>query len=288
MGGTTTTNTTQQSAQNTQPWAPAQPQLGAILGQLGGQPDPNANPYEQAALAQLQVNANNTPNLVPQATSLTNDLSAGGTDRTGILSGAYGNLQGTLNPIANASLDPTQTPGIQNLLSTIQNDVSNQVNSQFAGAGRDLSGMNQQTLARGIAQGEAAPLLAQYNQNVANATNAANSLYGAGATTASGLSGLDQQALANRLNALNVGQAIPTLQNLGPEAQLAAQNAARTLPLGNMSNIEQLLLPIAQLGSQTQGQQTGTQSTTTPLGPSLLAALLGGGAIASKFYKPGS
>ncbi len=57
---------------------------------------------------------------------------------------------------------------MQDVLKTIQNDVSNQVNGQFAGAGRSLSGLNTQTLARGLAQGEAVPLLNQYNQDIAN------------------------------------------------------------------------------------------------------------------------
>src|ERR1044071_4969699 len=212
MGGTTTVETKQQQQQQTDPWKYAVPQLQSVLGNISGLASPNANAQELQALAQLQANAGNTPNLVPQATSLTGDLSSGGIDRTGILSGAYGNLQGSLNPIANASLDPTQTPGIAALLATIRNDVGNTVNSQFAGAGRDLSGINEQTLARGIAQGEAAPLLAQYNQNVQNRMGAANSLYGAGAGTAAGLSGLDQQALANRLQAVGVGLGLPQLQ----------------------------------------------------------------------------
>ena len=38
----------------------------------------------------------------------------------------------------------------------------------FAGAGRDLSGLNTQTLARGLSQGEGQLVANQYNANVAN------------------------------------------------------------------------------------------------------------------------
>ncbi len=40
-------------------------------------------------------------------------------------------------------------PGFGDAMKTLNSDISNQVNGQFAAAGRDLSGMNTQTLARG-------------------------------------------------------------------------------------------------------------------------------------------
>ena len=58
--------------------------------------------------------------------------------------------------------------------------MQNSVNGQFAGAGRDLSGLNQQYLGRGITAAEAPILLNQYNQNVAQRQQAASGLLGAG------------------------------------------------------------------------------------------------------------
>jgi len=290
MGGTTTVEKQQQQQSQSAPWAPTQPFLNNLLANydvLSHNAAPTA--AETAAINQMAANAQNAPNLVPAATGLMGALNSGGIDRTGILGNAYSNYQSQLSPYANGqNLDPTKAPGMQSVLDTIRNDVSNNVNSQFAAAGRDLSGINQQSLARGIAQGEAAPLLAQYNQNVQNQLGAAGSLYGAGAGTAAGLSGLDQTALSNRLQGLGVGASIPELANVGPNAALNAGSVWRNLPLGNLSNIQNLILPIAQLGQQSSGSSSGTESTTAPMGPSILAGLLGMGAIGSKFYQPGT
>ena len=103
---------------------------------------------------------------------------------------------------------------------TITSDISNQVNSEFAGAGRDLSGLNQQTLARGLSQGLAAPLLGQYNTDVQNQLAAANSLYGAGNTTAGALTGSF------------VVEKVFTIPGLGQYFVNSVLNRDRTLILG--------------------------------------------------------
>jgi hypothetical protein len=224
----------------------------------------------------LQSSAGQLGDYTSQANGLLSNLFSGGQDFSGIANSAYGQLQQTLSPYTQSNYtDPTQTPGMQNVLDTIRNDVSNSVNGQFAGAGRDLSGANTQALARGISQGEAQPLLAQYNQNVQNQQGAANSLYNAGGSTAGLLSSLQQTGLGNQLSGL---QAAPLANNanVGAGATLQAGQTARGLPLSNLGQVLNLLLPIAGLG----GQSTGTSQTT---GSQTMSGAQQFGAIANPF-----
>src|SRR5262245_42943794 len=119
-------------------------------------------------------------------------------------------------------LDPRSTPGFADALAATNADITNQVNGMFAGAGRDLSGLNQQALARGLSQGEGQLVANQYNQNVANQLGAMGSLYGAGNTTAGLLSSLNQQDLANRQAGLGVASTGQSFANMPYEQQLAA------------------------------------------------------------------
>ncbi len=273
MGGTSKSGSDTSTTQNMQgtstqnPWAQAMPALQGILGGLNGQVGNYApTGAESGALNTLQQNAQGAQNYGGQATDLANSLmSGGGTQQNaGILGDAYANYQKQLNPIANQNNDPTQAPGMQALLDTIRSDVSNNVNGQFAGAGRDLSGMNTQALGRGIAQGEAVPLLNQYNQNVQNQLGAAGSLFGAGGQTAQGLQGFNQQGFQNQAQGLDTAMSgIPAAQNNQANQILQAGQTARGLPLQNLGMLEGLTVPLAGLGgtTNTTGTQTGTSAT---------------------------
>jgi hypothetical protein len=270
MGGTSKTQSTTQQQQTTAPWAPAQPALTDILSSIQGQiPNYSPNATETAAGNTATANAQAIPNWAPQASDLTNSYFGG--DPSGLLSPALQQYRDQLNPIANQNNDPLQTPGIQNLLATIRNDVGTSVNQQFAGAGRDLSGQNTQALARGIAQGEAAPLLGQYNTNVAAQTGAAGNLYNAAGQTAGALG-------ANQAQGFNFAGAVPTLATQGPSAVLQAQAAMRGLPLNNLGMLENLTVPIAGLGGQQTGnsQSQGTQQMSGAQQFALIAGGLGG------------
>jgi hypothetical protein len=262
-----TSSQTSHSDSTTAPWSPAQPALNGILGGINSQLGnyaPNAN--ENNALGQLAGNASSQQNYGNQINGMASSYLGG--DPTGLLNPALAQYQQQLGGIANQNNDPTQTPGMQNVLSTIRNDIGNSVNQQFAGAGRDLSGLNQQSLARGISQGEAVPLLGQYNQNVQNQTGAAGSLYGAAGGTASALTG--NQAQGTQYAAL-----APTYQNAPAQAQLAASAAARGLPLNNLGMLENLTVPIAGLGNQSSSSSQ-TQSNASPY--SMIMGALSGGA----------
>ena len=112
-------------------------------------------------------------------------LAGGGPDRTPMVNGAYDQYRVALAPFARGDyVDPASDPALRSYLDVLKNDVSTQVNGMFAGAGRDISGMNQQALARGITQAEAPVLLDAYNRALAGQRSAIDSIYGSGGQTA--------------------------------------------------------------------------------------------------------
>ena len=67
------------------------------------------------------------------------------------LQSGLSSLQSQLTPYANGSMIGNNS-ALQAQLDQIATDTTNQVNSQFAAAGRDGSGMNQQALARAVSR----------------------------------------------------------------------------------------------------------------------------------------
>ncbi len=250
---------TQQNSQ-TNPWAPAIPSLMGIINQAngvsGGNPAPTAT--QSGAFNQLESNAAQGD---PNAGAI-RDLSTGLLNSQSwapMATDAYKSLQDSLGGIANMNVDPTQNPEIAKMLETVRNDISNQVNGQFAAAGRDLFGMNQQTLARGISQGEAPILLNQYNTNVAQKQAAAQALQQAGANTAQTGAGLDQAQAALKAMGIDVGHQALAAQNYAPNQLLQLEQQKRALPFANLGMLASLIYPAAGLG----GTSSGTSNTTS-------------------------
>ncbi len=239
----------------TGPWAQAQPTLYGLLSGVNTQlANTGLSENEQSAINQLLQNAGNLPNWQPQATDLTNRFISG--DPTGLLNPALQDYRTQLSPIANADLDPMKTPGLQNYLSTVQNDITNQIRGQFAGAGRDFSGLEQQAIGRGVTQGLAPTIFNQYNQNVANRQNAASALFGGAGSVAGAMTG-------NYAQAPDFAQYAAQAGNTGANATLAAEALRRGIPLDQLQALSGISVPIAGLGNQTtqQTQQTGTTQT---------------------------
>lgn len=293
-------NQTQNST--TAPWATAQPALMGILGQLGGAlGTTGVTGAENNALTTLQNNAGNSAStFAPQFAKLANTLLSGGgandqapalqaglNDYRGALTGANGTAGQTLadytkrlSPTADGSMIG-QNPALQAQLDQIRTDVSNQVNGSFAGAGRDFSGANGMALGRGITQGLAPVLANQFNVDTANQRSAADALYGAGNTTtgiqtgnagagyAAGtgtgglLAGLQQQALANQGQGVTAAGQATDAANAGANATLAAEAQRRAIPVQALGLLAQIGIPIAGLGSQTNGTSTGTSNGTS-------------------------
>lgn len=264
--GTSSSNTNQQQQSVSSPWAPAQGELQSILGGLGGL-NTGVTGGQSSALSNLTNSANGLPNFGGAATNAANSFLTG--DPTGLLGPAYQQYQNQVNPIANASLNPMQTPGFSNALGTVNNDITNQVNGEFAGAGRSGSGLNTQQLARGLGQGEGQLISNQYNQNVANTQGAANGLLSAGMGTAGAMG-------QNIGTGLGFGSAVPGLSMAPGQAQLGAANTAYSTPFSNLGAAENLTVPIAGLGGQSQSSgQSNTQSNLSPL--AMMMGLFNGG-----------
>jgi hypothetical protein len=271
MGGTTQTQE-RTTSQQTQPWAPAQPVLTGILGQLGSV-NPGLSGAETSALGGLSANSGFLNQFTPQATGLANTLLAGGgPDRSGMINDAYAQYQKSLQPFAGGDyVNPASNPALRGYLDTIQTDVSNQVNGMFAGAGRDLSGANLQTLARGIAQGEAPVLNDAYNTARNQQIAAINSLYGAGNTTGGLLSQFDQTRLANQQAGLGVAKTAQGFALDPYNQQLAIEAQRRGIPLSTLQALAGIATPIAGLGQSSTG--TSTQTSSSPFNPLSLLPL---------------
>jgi hypothetical protein len=262
MGGTSQTSQTQQSTTN--PWAPAQPALGGILGQVTNGLDHTAlTGTESGALDTLTQNGQNaTAQYAPQIGGYANDLLAGGgaLNQAGNVNQNYLNYRNATQPLANnTNYDPYNTPGFSDAIRTMTNDITNNTNGQFAAAGRDFSGANSMALGRGIAQGVAPTIAAQYNANRDAQQGAAGNLYGAGNTNSGILAGLQQQKLANQGQGVTAAGQATSAQNAAPDAALQAEAARRGIPMQALGLLAQIGIPIAGLGGQSTGQSQGTQ-----------------------------
>lgn len=261
MGGESKQETTQQST--TAPWAAAQPALQGILSQLqGGLKNTGLTGNENGAFDTLIKNAGNASQFAPQIADFARTLFGGGgaTDQAGNVNANYQRYVDQTNPLAsNTNYNPLETPGFKDALSTTIADITNSTNGQFAAAGRDFSGANSQTLGRGIMQGVAPTIAAQYNQNVQNQQGAAGNLYQAGNTNAGILAGMNQQKLSNQGQGVTAAGAANEAANAGPNAILAAEAARKGITLQQLSLLASIGVPIAGLGSQSSGTSTGTK-----------------------------
>lgn len=257
---------------STGPWAASMPFLSGMLGQLNtaaggnlGMTTPETGAYETIAR-----NAGNTAGIFGnQLGSIAQSfMNGGGANNTDTM--ATGNLADynrRLAATANGS-NIGANSGLQPYLNTLSNDITNQVNGSFAGAGRDFSGANQQALGRGIAQGLSPVIAGQYNTDVGNMLGAAGNLYNAGNTTAGMLANNNAQANANRVTGAGLIPGLAEMQNAAPNAVLQAEAARRGIPLQTLGLLAQIGVPIAGLGQTTSStgatsqNQTGTGSMT--------------------------
>ncbi len=272
---------TSNNQSQTSPYAPTTGGLQGLIDTINTTAGNNVTPMghlyptEAKNYQTAMNNISALPNFGPDVANTAKNIFNTGGDPTGLLHSSAQGLQGNiqnLQPYATMNLDPTQTPGMQKVLDTIRNDVSNQVNGQFAGAGRSLSGLNTQTLARGIGQGEAVPLLNQYNQNFSNMLGANNAQAGYQGQ----LGDISQKSMANLGQGANFAQMAPQLAQLNPMMREQLLQQMKMQPLNYLGASENLLNPIAGLGGSTVGQQQTTQSGSGTATNSLLSQLAQG------------
>lgn len=259
MGGQSSSTQTQQT--QTAPWTAAQPMLQSILAQLNtGLNNTGLTAAETGAINSLQSNAAQGNPYAGQIDAYARSLlGGGGADaQAGNLRDNLDTFRSQLAPFANGSM-VGNNPALAAQLAQIRDDVASSVNGQFAAAGRDLSGANQMAYGRGVAAAQAPVIAAQYNQDVANQIAAANALYNAGNTTAGALSGLQQNYLANQGQGVTAAQSALDAQNYGANATLAAEAQRRGIPVQALGLLAQIGVPIAGLGSQSNGTTTKTE-----------------------------
>ncbi len=287
MGGESKSSQTQNSVTN--PWEPSQGLLKGIIGQLNtglGQTALTGN--ETGAINTLTQNAGNASMFAPQIQDYAKSLLSGGgaTDQSGNVNQNYLDYKAATQPLAsNTNYNPYDTPGFKDALNTTIADITNSTNGQFAAAGRDFSGMNSQTLGRGILQGVAPTIAAQYNQNVQNQQGAAGNLYNAGNTNAGILTGLQQQKLANQGQGVTAAGQAQDASNASANAMLQAEALRRNIPVSALGMLAQIGIPIAGLG----GQSTGTSNTTNKMsGAQQFATIANGiGSLGKTFFPTG-
>ncbi len=263
MGGQSKQETTQNST--TAPWAAAQPALQGILGQLQGNlGNTGVTGAESGALNTIVNNTNNAsgtyaPAIADYAKSL---LSGGGAlDQAGNVNQNYQDYMRRLSTTADGGMIG-QNSGLAPYLESLKSDITNSVNGRFAAAGRDMSGANSMALGRGLTAGLAPTIAAQYNTDVANQRSAADALYGGGNTTSGLLAGLQQQKLNNQGQGIGAANSATDAANAGANATLMAEAQRRGIPVQALGLLAQIGVPIAGLGSQSQGTATTTKQAS--------------------------
>lgn len=276
--GSSNSTTTQSQASTSAPGAMTAPTVQGIIGQLNPLIDSSGTTApETAAINQLTSNAAaGNPYAPAIGANATNLLAGGGaTSQNGALTNNLTSLNGNIGDIANPNYSTVNSPEVQAALAAANADVTNSVNGEFAAAGRTGSGMNTQTLARGIAQADAPIILGQANTDTANRLNAANTLYGAGNTTSGAITGNNQTALGNASAGTGAATSALDANNEASKAMIAAQELGKTIPATDLGMLSQIGIPLAGLNTTTNSN--GTSNTNAS--PSLLQDITGIGGL---------
>lgn len=282
MNGGQTTQQTQAQNSQTAPWAPAQPMLNSILGQIGNAPI-GATSGQTAATNQLATAAGSVPSFAAPATNAVSGMfNTSTTPQQNTLTDAYGKVSGALSPMLDPGYtNPYTNPALRSAMGTMNSDISNQIGGEFAAAGRPVgtNADSAQALARGLSQGEGGLLANEFNTLTSQQQGAAGQLTGAAGSTAGGVTAQQQVPLQNELTGISAAGAIPGLVTQPGQSAVAGANLQAGLPTTNLSQLLSLTAPIAGLGGQSTG--SGTQTTTqqspwwtTALGAGMMGASL--------------
>ena len=257
--GSKKTNTAQQ--QQSEPWAPTMPYLTQFLSDIdAGRSVLGPSQDQLDAFAKLKTNAAaGNPNTA-DIQKLAQDQFAASSN-SGQVGDAYKTLQDQLGDYASGKkLDFANDPYVQQMLKMVGDDTQSRINRMYAGAGRDLSGINQQAIARGVQQAQLPILSDLFQKGQQNQITTADILNRAGVGAATTGQQLDANALSTRAGAIPIGQAGMDAQNYGPNAVLNLDQQLKQMPLDDMSQYANLLLPVAGLGGQQAG--TGTSKSS--------------------------
>lgn len=257
--------------------------LQNVINSLG-QGTTSATGGQQSAINQIENEASGAPSYAaPGEATVSNLFNTSTAPQQGLLTNTLNTTNAALAPeLSSTFTNPLTTPGFGAALSTLNNDITNQVDSQFAGAGRSGSPDNAQALARGLSQGEGQLIANEANTLTGEQQAAAGQTNNATINTTGALTGQQEVPLTNALQGISAAGSIPGLLTQPGTTALGAQTLGATSPYLNASSIENLINPIAALGGQTSGVSGGTSTTATnPLsniigGVAGTAGLIGG------------
>lgn len=262
------------SSSKSSPWEPTQDELKDLTTRLGNYSQTNVGPTgdQLDAFAQLKANAANGNADTENIQQLSADL-FGSNSRAGQVESAYADLTRRLSPTADgANLDVNENPYLQEMLQNTSDNIFNRIGGQFSAAGRNITGnaAGQRAIGKGISEGTLPTLFNQYNLERSNQSDAAKTLFNSGSGAASTEQGLDNAALANRVQGISVSQAARDAENYGPNTILNLEEQLKDMPAEDLALYTQLIGSIAGLGGQVEG--TSKQSGTSfGLGANLLS-----------------
>lgn len=270
MGSPKTTQTTQAKTE-TAPWDAAIPTAKKVIGQidsLTGNTGITAN--ENSAFDALTANAQAGNPYAGSIGNLATDLLGNG-ERTGMVRDSYGGLKAGLTPYANMNTNPYENEAFTKAVGYIGDDVMNRMKSAYAGAG--VSPVNTgdfgKTVGEGIARGVAPTWLQAYNDMEGRKLGAIEGLYNAGGQTAGLLTDLASRGV-------DVSNAATAAKDQPHQKLLEIEAARRNLPVQNVAQLENLIVPMAQLGGTSNTNSTTTQQTQIPMGQQILGGAMAG------------
>jgi hypothetical protein len=270
------TQTTQQ--QTTAPGSMTAPTVQGLISQLNPLiANSGLTSAQSGAINQLTQNAEAGNSFAPGVTAATNNLLAGGgaTSENPALASNLTGLQSELSPYTSPNYSTVDSPDVQRALQATNAGISNQVNSEFAAAGRSGSGANAGNLAYNEENADAPIILNQANQDTATKLAADQGLYSAGNTTAGQIAANNQTGVTNQEAGISAEPAALTAQNWGPTATIAAQELGQEIPATNLGLLANIGIPIAGLNMTS----TGSGTSNTQNNPSLLQDITSLGAL---------
>lgn len=264
MSGSTQTKT-ETATKN--PWAPAQGNLNDILS-AGRSYMNDPNQYTPTFSGNTR-----------DAAGMLGDLGRGQNTQQQVLpglvnsaTGGFGDAMSTLRQTASGSMLGQGNPYLDSVLATSRQRAADQINQQFAGAGRyGPNASNTGVLADRLGAIETNARMQNYDSERARQLNAAGLL---------GQYGMQGAGLAGQLDTANQNQI--GLIGASGAAQDAMDNATRTAGISAAERAAGLTVPIAGLG----GTQDSQSTTKTPTNWAGLAAGLGGAALGAMTGNP--
>lgn len=253
------------SKTQTDPWDVTIPYLKDFLAKTKtvSSGTPGATADQTAAYEQLKTNAQAGNPYASDMDALTKDLFGAESYAPEVASG-YDDFSRRLTPTADGTnIDIANNTYLQNLLKTVGDDIQWRTNSQFAGAGRDMSAINQQAVARGVSQATAPLLLDQYNKEVSRSDAAARDLFAGNNTAATTKANLDASNAALRGSGIEAADAAVTARDQGANAILNLEQQMKQMPYEELSWLAELLYPAAGLGQQSTESGTSKAKGTS-------------------------